>query len=608
MSEKLKKSINTILSVSKKIWEARAFLLRALVCWIVGIGVLSTERSDNFDMRFKMRGNILRQNDITIILISEDEWTMLKGSDRQTLRPLKEIEGINDSYFNDKKIWEAIINRINGLDPKAIGITFFIDDIFQHPRVVWTARLESEGVLIRPRSNIEDRYLGLIDIKTDADGYLRRYTSSKRPLPSLPMRLTERVRENLSFPKAENIMINYQGGSGSFLTFTLTEVLYGSLPEEAFKDKIILIGSKDIAAHKILTPIGQMQKAEVMANITQNLIHRQWIKTMPMTIYAILLLGLLILSIWITVTYSQSAVLMFLGAIWTLHFTISTWVFDSYYIWMPIVAPTVQLVITFVVFLSYQLIVNEKENWRLQQEKRYLEEIEEIKNNFLSLISHDLKTPIAKIQAVADRLLLIPQEEKVSTDLKTVKNASQDLHRYIQTLLQVARVESTDFHARKAPADINEIITKVIEDLMPLAREKNITIEHNLEPMFSIVLDSTLIYEVLLNLAENALKYSPEGNTIKITSLEVGNFVEVHVIDSGEGIPADEIPKVWNKFYRGRRHDITTKGTGLGLYLAKYFIDLHGGSVFIKSEFGKGTDVGFKLPLEETEETTSTEV
>src|SRR5205085_8257321 len=121
---------------------------------------------------------------------------------------------------------------------------------------------------------------------------------------------------------------------------------------------------------------------------------------------------------------------------------------------------------------------------QLQQAKRYLEEIEEIKNNFLSLISHDLKTPIAKIQAVADRLLSTLHDEKLSQDLKTVKSSSQDLHRYIQSILQVIRVESTDFQARKAPSDINEIVSKAVDDLMPLAKEKNLTLTHNLEPMF----------------------------------------------------------------------------------------------------------------------------
>jgi signal transduction histidine kinase len=228
-----------------------------------------------------------------------------------------------------------------------------------------------------------------------------------------------------------------------------------------------------------------------------------------------------------------------------------------------------------------------------------LAELEQLKNNFVSLISHDLKTPIAKIQAIVDRLLNDSATLNFQGDLKSLRLSSDELNRYIQSILKVLRVESRDFQLNKEVGDINETVQEAIEQLTPLASEKGIQIESNLEPMFSIEVDFTLMREVLINLLENAIKYTPVGGKIQIASHEVAEKVWIEVQDTGEGIPAVEIANVWGKFVRGKDQDHKTKGTGLGLYLVKYFIELHGGEVFLESELGKGTKVSFSLPLEE---------
>ena len=111
-------------------------------------------------------------------------------------------------------------------------------------------------------------------------------------------------------------------------------------------------------------------------------------------------------------------------------------------------------------------------------------------------------------------------------------------------------------------------------------------------------MDRILIHEVILNLIENAIKYTPQGGHIKVSSTEIDEQVVVVVEDSGDGIDKSEIVKVFDKFHRGKDHSMKTKGSGLGLYLVKYFIELHGGEVFLESERGKGTTVGFTLPIE----------
>jgi signal transduction histidine kinase len=134
--------------------------------------------------------------------------------------------------------------------------------------------------------------------------------------------------------------------------------------------------------------------------------------------------------------------------------------------------------------------------------------------------------------------------------------------------------------------------------LQPLAAAKRLQFDLQLEPLFLVDLDVTLIREVIQNLVENAIKYSPEGRTITVHSFETPeNEVGFEVKDQGEGIPAEELSSVWGKFVRGQSQSHKSKGTGLGLYLVKYFVELHAGRVTLQSVLGQGTTVGFFLPI-----------
>ena len=176
---------------------------------------------------------------------------------------------------------------------------------------------------------------------------------------------------------------------------------------------------------------------------------------------------------------------------------------------------------------------------------------------------------------------------------------SDELHRYIRSILQISKVEAKDFHLNKEVTDINENILRVISRISPLAVEKNIFIDTKLEPMFSLEIDITLIEEVIANLLENAVQYTAPGGQIKISSQDTGSSVIIMVEDNGAGIDLPEQEQIWQKFTRGKQSEMNVKGSGLGLYLVKYFIELHNGKVFLESQIGKGTKIGFSLPVEE---------
>ena len=128
--------------------------------------------------------------------------------------------------------------------------------------------------------------------------------------------------------------------------------------------------------------------------------------------------------------------------------------------------------------------------------------------------------------------------------------------------------------------------------------DKSISVETDFEPIFSIQVDPILIYEVVLNIIENSIKYS-SGGTIKIKTYETEQHVHAIFADDGPGIPSEDLKHIFEKFYRAKEQKQTTKGSGLGLYLVKYFIQLHGGSINVTSEVQKGTQVHIKLPIED---------
>ena len=151
---------------------------------------------------------------------------------------------------------------------------------------------------------------------------------------------------------------------------------------------------------------------------------------------------------------------------------------------------------------------------------------------------------------------------------------------------------------RREASDLNEMVENVVGQLKPLIADKRQSIEMKLEPMFSIEMDGLMIHEVILNLVENAVKYTPNDGKIVVETNEVEDKAIFSVADNGPGIAKDDQDHIFEKFYRGKAHLTPIKGTGLGLFLVKYFIELHGGEVFLESEVNKGTRVGFALPLQ----------
>ncbi|MDH5580821.1 MAG: HAMP domain-containing histidine kinase, partial [Bdellovibrionales bacterium] len=229
-----------------------------------------------------------------------------------------------------------------------------------------------------------------------------------------------------------------------------------------------------------------------------------------------------------------------------------------------------------------------------------LRKVENLKQNFISLMSHDLKTPVAKIAGLADIMIQHNKgNENNIKNLKTIVESTKELNKFITSILDLTKIESRNITLNQVSKDINTIMETIVDELRFEAQQKNVHLNLELAPLYPIKIDPILIKRVFHNLVENALKYSGDGKNVVIKTWDDEKFVYIVVSDNGVGIAPEDLDHVFDKFYRVKNdasHKI--KGTGLGLYLVRYFVELHGGHIKVESERNKGTTFTVQLKNE----------
>jgi K+-sensing histidine kinase KdpD len=213
-------------------------------------------------------------------------------------------------------------------------------------------------------------------------------------------------------------------------------------------------------------------------------------------------------------------------------------------------------------------------------------------------MSHDLKTPVAKIAGVADNLY---HQNSNSPDIREksqlIIDSTKELNKFISSILDLTKIESSNFGLNKVSKDVNSLVETVVKDLNFSASQKEVVVKKELSPLYPIEMDATLITRVISNLVENAIKYSGQGSTVEVKTWDDEKWVYVEITDNGAGIPPEELSNIFEKFYRIKNDaNHAIKGSGLGLYLVKYFVELHGGIISVESILGKETKFLVKLP------------
>ena len=226
-------------------------------------------------------------------------------------------------------------------------------------------------------------------------------------------------------------------------------------------------------------------------------------------------------------------------------------------------------------------------------EQKYMkaQEVCQLKDEFVSIVSHELKTPLTSINlyaAMLEKGTLGESTPKQKEAYATIKEECERLSGLIQDILDMSKLESKKAKLRREKVDLNALVEACL--LRHLAEKKSITLSNLVLPGTIVNVDKDKIKQVLINLESNAIKYSDEGANVTISYTTVGSGWEMRVTDTAWGIPAAKIPKLLEKFYQVEDH-LTRKagGTGLGLAIVKQIVTMHGGKIKVESQVGKGS-------------------
>lgn len=242
-------------------------------------------------------------------------------------------------------------------------------------------------------------------------------------------------------------------------------------------------------------------------------------------------------------------------------------------------------------------------NWMATE----LEELDRLKADFIAHVSHELRTPLTGIREGTALLLeqipgpLTTPQQQI---LEVVRNHSARLAHHISSLLDLSKMEANMLEYVWAPSDLALLVERSVEAIELVAYKKQLHIEVlGASPWPCLCLDAGRIQQVLDNLLSNAVKFTPVGGTIKVSaSLRGGeggeSAVEIRVCDTGKGIPAEDLERIFDKFYQSAYHrQESQQGTGLGLTIARHIVEAHGGKIWAESQVGEGATFVFTLPV-----------
>lgn len=229
-------------------------------------------------------------------------------------------------------------------------------------------------------------------------------------------------------------------------------------------------------------------------------------------------------------------------------------------------------------------------------------ELEQARRDLIVAISHDLRTPLASARAMIEALAdgVVSEPETMQRYYATTRIQIENLSGLINDLFELAQLDTGQVQLRLEPVNMNDLLSDVLETMQVHARNKGVSLRAVFSqdlPIIKAELDK--IQRVLFNLVQNAIRHTPASGSIALATRVIPEGIQVDVVDSGEGIPTEDLPHVFDQFFRGdRSRSRETGGAGLGLAIARRIIEAHHGRIWVESQVGRGTCFSFVLPGE----------
>jgi signal transduction histidine kinase len=252
--------------------------------------------------------------------------------------------------------------------------------------------------------------------------------------------------------------------------------------------------------------------------------------------------------------------------------------------------------ITIILFVTFykNIVLKKREESLLSSQIR--------QRDFIPILVHELRAPLSVIQGASDLLLKDVKDlsaDQIHTLLGQIKTSSGSLLKMVGDILDVSKMDAGKFEVNRIYANINNVLKEECGYFQPLAKIKNINLDCQTDQSISnSSFDPERIKQVLNNLLSNALKFVTEGGTVAVESKKVGNYAQVTVSDTGEGISDKDKPTLFHKFAQTQSHNhVKERGTGLGLYIAKGIIEVHAGKIWVEDNKPIGAKFIFTLPL-----------
>jgi len=442
---------------------------------------------------------------------------------------------------------------------------------------------------------------------------MRELEDPNEPLPNAET--TERLRELLSVYRTGNSRyLNFYGPAHTITTVSYDRALRQLNPVTAdgtpvdFKGKIVLIGSSEFSPYSQMDayptvfsqPNGRdLSGVEICATAVANLIENRPIRPIGLSTQLFMLsafglaAGILcfLLRPMLAVVCSVGLMMVYVG-----------FAYDQFKlagVWYPVVVPVgFQAPLAFIVAVLWKY----RDARNLEAAHEQLKEMDRLKSMFLSHVSHELKTPLTSIKGFVDNMMDGLTGEiagKQREYLDRVRVNADRLTRMITNLLDLSRIESGTHHLDRVRLHLFDLAEEVVEQLRPIAAAKPMTLEIVCpDPTLQVSADRDKLIQVITNLVDNAIKFTPKGGKITVAvARKDPERVSITVTDTGDGIPPEDLAKLFEPFYQASRLAGThAKGLGLGLSIVKTLVELHGGAISVKSEVGKGSEFCILLP------------